>query len=78
MIKKPLNPTWDLDSIFPGGSDSPQFAAYLEELTADIAGLEQQVEVLTAASSTAEWHQVIGQLQAIMGKRRRASAFISC
>lgn len=78
MIKKPLNPTWDLDSIFPGGSDSPQFAAYLEELTADIAGLEQQVEVLTAASSTAEWHQVIEQIQTIMGKQRQASAFISC
>lgn len=78
MIKKPLNPTWDLDSIFPGGSDSPQFAAYLEELTADIAGLEQQVEVLTAASSTTEWHQVIEQIQTIMGKQRQASAFISC
>lgn len=41
-MKKPLNQTWDLESIFPGGSDSPQFAAYIDELRAGIADLEQK------------------------------------
>ena len=33
---KKLKQVWDLDSIFPGGSESTEYVAYLESLAADI------------------------------------------
>lgn len=77
-MKKPLNQTWDLESIFPGGSDSPQFAAYIDELRAGIADLEQKVEALNVAAEPAEWKLVIDHIQELMAKQRQAAAFISC
>jgi len=77
-MQKPLNQTWDLESIFPGGSESPQFAAFLEQLSVEIAALEPQVTALTPNSSTSEWHAVIEELQKLVTKQHQASAFISC
>lgn len=78
MLKKPLNPTWDLETIFPGGSGSPQFAAYLEELAAGIESLKAEVEALTPLSPAGAWEETIGQIQDTMARLRQAGAFISC
>lgn len=78
VLKKPLNPTWNLENIFPGGSESPQFAAYLTALTAEIADLKGQVEALSPLAQTPQWEQAISQIQNVMVQLRQASAFISC
>lgn len=42
-MKQPLSLTWELESIFPGGSSSPKFEEFLKQLEADIETLRQQV-----------------------------------
>ena len=39
--------TWDLDSIFQGGSDSGEFAAYLKEIKASMENLLNPLMNLT-------------------------------
>lgn len=78
MLRKPLNPTWNLENIFPGGSESPQFAAHLTELTTDIDVLQNQVAALTPLSKAAQWEQAIDQLQNVLVKLRQAGAFTGC
>ena len=41
-----LQQTWDLESIFPGGSSSP-LVSFLEALEQDVHNLQQTVKALT-------------------------------
>lgn len=41
-MKQPLSLTWELDSIFAGGSASPQFESFLSQLESDIEKLRGQ------------------------------------
>ena len=34
------NKTWDLESIFPGGSESPELVDFLAQLNADFTAVE--------------------------------------
>lgn len=72
-----LRREWDLDSIFPGGSKSPQFARYLDELENDIKDLSS--EVSRGPSPTIEsWIQRITQIQALSKRLRQSGSFVSC
>ena len=42
-----LDQRWDLETIFPEGSSSPQLHQQLDRVRAEIAGLRQKVKVLT-------------------------------
>ena len=39
VLLKDLNPVWDLDSIFPGGSSSKELEAHLRKVAADVEAL---------------------------------------
>jgi oligoendopeptidase F len=43
-LKKPLQQTWNLENIFPGGSDSKELQQFLSQLKEEIAQFKQQVE----------------------------------
>lgn len=70
---KDLQPTWDLESIFPGGSESPQLQAYLKQLEEDIAGLAKGL-----AQGVEDWEQLTERVQDIAARLRQAGAFINC
>ncbi|UQZ33323.1 oligoendopeptidase [Paenibacillus sp. PK3_47] len=80
-MKQSLSLTWELDSIFPGGSASPQFAEFLAKLEADIEKLSRQVadSVPPADVEAAQsLDEVIELLQSCSGRLIQASEFTGC
>ena len=77
---KDLNETWDLDVIFPGGSGSSEFSAYLDSLESDIASLsgEQASREGDAAGDVSKWVAKLEKIQDLSRRLRHAGAFISC
>jgi oligoendopeptidase F len=75
MMKKPLNPTWDLDTIFPGGSDSTQFQFFLDQLTKDVKHLRNQLESMTKEE---ELYSVVDLIQQVTKKIKEADSFAGC
>jgi oligoendopeptidase F len=71
-----LSRTWDLDAFFPGGSASPEFAAYVDALSSDVDALSQEAgsDVETATELAAKMLKV----QGVAKRLRHASAFVSC
>ncbi|PEJ54503.1 MULTISPECIES: M3 family oligoendopeptidase [unclassified Bacillus (in: firmicutes)] len=73
--------TWDIDVFFKGGSESPEFAAYIIEVTSLVERLERQVSMFTAPKSsddTEELNDIISNIEVIGKKLSQASAFVSC
>ncbi len=70
---KDLQLTWDLESIFPGGSKSPQLQSYLEQLDRDITELAGDV-----TREVSDWEHLIERVQDISARLRQAGAFIGC
>ncbi|AIQ20332.1 oligoendopeptidase [Paenibacillus sp. FSL H7-0357] len=80
-MKQPLSLTWELESIFPGGSSSPQFEEFLKQLEADIETLRQQVAASVSpadSESTKSLDSVIELLQSCSGRLIQASEFAGC
>lgn len=80
-MKKPLQQTWDLDTFFPGGSDSPQFAAYIEEIENDVKFLNERISQVSPPQSTNGSEglvSVVDLVQSIAVKLREAGAFVAC
>lgn len=80
-MQHPLNQTWDLNSIFPGGSSSEQFASFLQKLEQDITSLKETLKSMSAPSNTAECKhltKVVALLQDVMTRIREASSFAGC
>lgn len=77
---KEYNPTWDLDSLFPGGSASQQFRDYLGQIRTEIKQLEDQFTTLEVEADTFSTMltQFIMELEKTMFKLREAGAFVSC
>lgn len=81
FMQQTYNPTWDLDVIFPGGSDSEAFRTYLKEIEKDKETFSAEVEAFSPEDGNVEAEQLIGvvnELESVMKKLREASAFISC
>ncbi len=74
MLKN-LNPIWDLDSIFPGGSESPQLKEHIEQVARDVEGLEKSIP---AGDEPEQWHELFVKFQDIAARLRQAGAFIGC
>ena len=72
-----LKQVWDLESIFPGGSESKEYVAYLESLAADIEKVYQQVAG-DGASSAEGWVTLLNEVQDVSKRMRQAMAFIGC
>ncbi|MBD7969627.1 M3 family oligoendopeptidase [Paenibacillus gallinarum] len=80
-MSKTLRQTWDLETIFSGGSSSETFAVYLKQLEQDIASLNTQVadaKVPVTVEDTYAHDGMIDQLQDIIARLSEGSAFVSC
>ncbi|MCM3700766.1 M3 family oligoendopeptidase [Paenibacillus macerans] len=81
LFTGPLDPTWELNSIFPGGSSSAAFREFLETLERDIAGYHAAIKELSAPASlqdTAAFDEIIEGLQAASAKLTEAGSFVAC
>ncbi len=80
-MQKPLNPTWNLENIFPNGSMSEEFAHFLEQLVEEITTFKQAVsksKTPETISEAIQWSALLEQLQSISKKLRQAGAFVGC
>ncbi|MEW9700624.1 M3 family oligoendopeptidase [Paenibacillus sp. SI8] len=80
-MKLPLSQTWDLNSLFPGGSESPAFAAFLKELQTSITSFQAQIRSTTSpanAEDTTPLEALIGLLQEILANITEADSFVGC
>lgn len=70
---------WDLETFFPGGSESAAFAAFMDEterLTNDIlSDLKQHAEQEADEAKLEEW---TARLQQIQPRLREADSFVAC
>ncbi|MFO7172607.1 MAG: M3 family oligoendopeptidase [Bacillota bacterium] len=78
-MEKSLSQTWDLDVFFPGGSRSPEFARFLEQLEADVGSFAERL----GAAGQAEvgvplLTDLVGTLQDLQQRMSEAGAFVSC
>lgn len=74
MLKN-LNPVWDLDSLFPGGSGSAELAAHLRQVAVDV---EELPKYIPSGGDYTEWQQLFERIQDISAGMRQAGAFIGC
>lgn len=72
-----LGRTWNLETLFPGGSGSPRFAGYLDQLSALIAELADRVAG-PAPERADGWARVLEGVQQAVKQTRHAGAFVSC
>jgi len=74
-----LPDTWDLDVIFPGGSESEQFARFLEALERDIGGFGERVRGAAAETLRPETLETLtSELESLQARLIEAEAFASC
>lgn len=77
----PLAQSWDLDSLFEGGSSSPAFARFLEESEAMVPRLKQALEaaqVPVHAADTVRFADIVDLMQRILLRIREAQSFTGC
>jgi len=73
----PIN--WYLDSIFPGGSKSPEFATFVAQLTADLAAAKAQPPLPALTPETqSQWIDTINQLYDLSKRLFHAGSFTGC
>ncbi|MCP1305689.1 M3 family oligoendopeptidase [Paenibacillus tyrfis] len=80
-MNRPLQQTWDLDVFFPGGSDSPEFAQYLNALEADTNRFRSELDAMPSpqtAEAAAALQSFVELLQDLQKRLRQAAAFIGC
>ncbi|MFZ5814336.1 MAG: M3 family oligoendopeptidase [Bacillota bacterium] len=76
-----LNPTWNLEVIFPGGAESQELAAFVESLEADIRALRGRLETValpTTPSHLGAWSPLLREFQELAKRLRQAGAFAGC
>ncbi|HBG02701.1 MAG TPA: oligoendopeptidase [Firmicutes bacterium] len=70
--------TWDLESIFPGGSSSPELHQQLDAVGAKITALRQRVGDLTPDLTLAQFRTLVQDMQDIQTYLGQCRAFIGC
>jgi oligoendopeptidase F len=81
LLNQPLQQIWDLEAIFPGGSDSPQFAAFLKETQANVAAFQlksKSTAPLQGPEDSAKLEELVNFLQSILKSIREADSFVAC
>jgi oligoendopeptidase F len=81
LLTLPLNQTWNLETFFPGGSDSPAFAAHLKKLQESIASFQEQVRRTASpqrVEDTSSLVQLIELLQHNVMHIHEADSFVGC
>lgn len=80
-MKKPLQMTWDLDIVFPGGSESEELQSFLQTLEQDLLQLNvsmKQMDIPTDEHGVNELAEKTDTLQNVLGRLGEAFAFVSC
>ncbi len=81
IMNHPLNQTWNLETIFAGGSTSEELHTYLQQVTSDIATLTERLKGLSApetATQTYDFDELLDRLQDVRIRLREAGAFAGC
>ncbi|MDR9855954.1 M3 family oligoendopeptidase [Paenibacillus sp. VCA1] len=76
-----LKMTWDLESIFPGGSSSAEYQTFLDTLEKDLRQLKQDVDAASAPASaddTKAFDAIIDAMGSCISRLSEGSAFVSC
>ncbi|MFZ5980899.1 MAG: oligoendopeptidase, partial [Candidatus Zixiibacteriota bacterium] len=79
--KIPPAPTWDLDSIFPGGSKSTEFKNFRDKIKNDLVDAERMITGIPATMKTDNihlWTAFILKLQAILADILTTMSFAHC
>ncbi|WP_077604955.1 M3 family oligoendopeptidase [Oceanobacillus sojae] len=72
---------WNLDNLFPGGSESPSFDSYVKQLELEINGLEEKLNLfgnLIEINESLRLESVIKNIGDIQEKLSQANSFITC
>ncbi|GAB3793161.1 M3 family oligoendopeptidase [Virgibacillus kimchii] len=79
-MQKTYHPAWDLDAIFPGGSESKEFHTYVSDMSEEIEQLSLTVSNFSPAepNNIVELEKITEHLEKLTKKAREAFAFISC
>lgn len=79
MLEK-YSMNWDLDVFFPGGSDSPEFKRFLEELEGDVEGFNRRIRQLEEAPATdvRSLQEILATLQDLIARLDESGSFIEC
>ncbi|MGQ3478273.1 M3 family oligoendopeptidase [Paenibacillus sp. TY11] len=80
-MKTPLKQTWDLESIFSGGSSSASFHAFLEEMESKVQQLQSQLKAAKVPQTvldTERLDSVLNSIQELFNGASQAGSFVSC
>lgn len=69
---------WDLDVFFEGGSESPAFHQFLNDLPVKVENVVTQVQALTVEVSASELHHVLNEFTNVLMKMSHAGGMLSC
>lgn len=81
QLKTPVSPTWDLDSIFQGGSSSEAFRSFLGKLGEDLGELNDRLKdaaAPTTAEGTKAYDEILQGLQSASARIIEADSFVGC
>ncbi|SFA95202.1 MULTISPECIES: M3 family oligoendopeptidase [unclassified Bacillus (in: firmicutes)] len=80
MIKHTYSEVWELDSIFPGGSESTHFQSHLEESSKTVEAFQQKINEWIPQNENVKTVllNLIEEFQNSAKKIRQAGAFVSC
>ncbi|WP_058302577.1 M3 family oligoendopeptidase [Gorillibacterium timonense] len=80
-MNKPLNPVWDLDCYFPGGSESKQFLAFLDDLKERAVSFRSRLEKAASPQSLEDaesYADLVHEFQAIFNGIFEGESFTGC
>lgn len=73
-----IRETWDLESIFPGGSASPELLEQIETVRTKTVALREQVAALSVELSVGELKKLVHDMQDVQIYLGQCSAFVGC
>lgn len=81
MTETKYEQVWNLDNLFPGGSESPSFDSYVKQLELEINGLEEKLNLfgnLVEMNESLRLESIIKNMGDIQKKLPQANSFITC
>jgi pepF/M3 family oligoendopeptidase len=81
MSGKKTQLTWDLDSIFPGGSNSPDLEEFLTSIEEDLDAFEKLLSKLSTEPSPDrmdEWAGALGRIRDLSERLEHSDSFAAC
>jgi oligoendopeptidase F len=77
MLELPIQQVWQLD-MFPGGSKSDSFAAFMNEIMGKTKQFRDSIDSLEASEASAVWADTLVLMQWLKAALMEAGSFIAC